>query len=196
MYNQTFWQCMQSQFILWSLGYQDPSSAEVVHPSLKLWHFPAERQQFEKVKQVQVRQSISIHRGVQDRNWCQSCSEMTSYPSVHIVFGAIAGNSERGGQARYMLAPHSRHESLRQLRCLGSHWRLPISMPSLCCPQRAEEGVQHTCQYLLFQQNASFNTICSWSKYVQKFEVVTLTVGLINNFPKWKWRLYLMGTGF
>lgn len=45
--------------------------------------------------------------------------KMTSCPSIHIVFGAIVGKSEHGGQVQYMLAQHSRHESIRQLPMSG-----------------------------------------------------------------------------
>ncbi len=45
--------------------------------------------------------------------------QMTSCPSIHIVFGAIVGKSEHRGQVWYMLAQHSRHESVRQLPMSG-----------------------------------------------------------------------------
>lgn len=44
---------------------------------------------------------------------------MTSCPSIHIVFGAIVGKSKRRGQVRYMLSQHIRHESVRQLPMSG-----------------------------------------------------------------------------
>ncbi len=45
--------------------------------------------------------------------------QMTSCPSIHIVFGAVVGKSEHRGQVWYMLAQHSRHESVRQLPMSG-----------------------------------------------------------------------------
>lgn len=135
---------------------------------------------FRKVKRAQVRQSISIHQGVQDRNWCQSCSKWLLVQAFTLSLEQLLARANIEVKCGTYSPSTAGMNLSGSCQCLGSQWRLPISMPSLDSPQRTEEGIQHTCQYLLFQQNASFNAICSRSEYAQRFEVVTLTSGFIN----------------